>query len=138
MSIKITRNTTNTVVLTLTEKVTISAPYYFLFSFTSQDTNNTKNFIASDTSSYPDRYNQFSVQEVNSGSENLTSGIVNLQPAGFWNYKIYAQSSSSNLVPASANELVEEGIVRVIDNDVLSFNEYDGQSTTVKYYNPEE
>ena len=136
--IKINRNTSNEVILTLTEKVTISAPYYFLFSFTSQSTNSTKNFLCADTSSYTDRYNSFTITEVNAGSENLNTGSVNLQPEGFWNYKIYAQSSSSNLVPASADELVEEGIVRVMGSDIQTYNEYDGQTTTLKYYNPEE
>lgn len=136
--IKIERATSNEVIVTLTEKVTISAPYYFLFSFTSQTTNITKNFLCADTSSYPDRYNKFSITEVASGSEDLNNGIVNLQPEGFWNYKIYAQNSSSNLLPLSADELVEEGIVRVMGSDIVTYNEYDGQTTTIKYYNPEE
>lgn len=139
MSIKITRNTANDVIVTLTEKVTLTAPYYFLFSFTSQSAEGiTKNFLASDLSTYTDRYNQFTVTEVNSGSENLLTGFVNLQPAGFWNYKIYAQSSSTNLDPDDADELVEEGIVRVFDNDVQTYTEYDGQALMTKYYNPEE
>jgi hypothetical protein len=118
--------------------VTISAPYYFLFNFVNQDTLKEKNFLMTDISSYTDRYNKFSLIEVNSGSEVLTTGRVNLQPCGFWNYKIYAQHSSSNLTPESADVLVEEGIVKVMGNDTQTFNEYSGNTSEIKYYNPEE
>jgi len=92
--------------LTLSEKTTIANPTY-LFSLTHRLTNNAYNFILSDTSSYPTRYNEFQ----------LTEGTTVTLDAGEYIYKIYAQTSPSNVDPNLANELVEEGIVKV-DFDV--------------------
>ena len=92
--------------LTLSEKTTIANPTY-LFSLTHRLTNNAYNFILSDTSSYPTRYNEFE----------LTEGTTVTLDAGEYIYKIYAQTSPSNVDPNLANELVEEGIVKV-DFDV--------------------
>jgi hypothetical protein len=60
-----------------------------------------------DISAYVDRYNKFSV----------TEGTTVTLDAGEYLYKIYAQSSPTNLNPDLANEVVEEGIVKV-DFDV--------------------
>jgi hypothetical protein len=92
--------------LTLSEKTTIANPTY-LFSLTHRLSNNAYNFILADTSSYPTRYNEFE----------LTEGTTVTLDAGEYIYKIYAQTSPSNVDPTLANELVEEGIVKV-DFDV--------------------
>jgi hypothetical protein len=94
--------------LTLSEKTTIANPTY-LFSLTHRLTNNAYNFILADTSSYPTRYNEFE----------LTEGTTVTLDAGEYIYKIYAQTSPSNVDPTLANELVEEGIVKV-DFDVTT------------------
>jgi hypothetical protein len=60
-----------------------------------------------DISAYVDRYNKFEV----------TEGTTVTLDAGEYLYKIYAQSSPTNLNPDLANEVVEEGIVKV-DFDV--------------------
>ena len=139
-NIKITRLTTNTIYLTLYEKVTISDPKY-LFNFVTLDKE--KNFIAQDLQTtamlLEGARNKFSIQEVASGSESLLLGIVNLQPEGQWNYKIYAQASTTNVDPALADELLEEGIVYVVgEDDVITTNEYTDQPELTKYYNPNE
>jgi hypothetical protein len=92
--------------LTLTEKTTISTPTY-LFSLTHRLTNTAYNFILTDTSAYVERYNEFPI----------TEGTTVTLDAGEYQYEIYAQTSTTNLDPALANELVEEGIVKV-DFDV--------------------
>ena len=48
--IKLEKDTVNRVVVTLTEKVTIPAPVYFLFEFISDDTLKSKIFTATDIS----------------------------------------------------------------------------------------
>lgn len=131
--ILINKASSNTVVLTLTEKVTLTAPYYFLFSFVSQTTGATVNFIAADSSLYTDRYNEFTIVETT--SPDLTDSECELNPKGFWNYKIYAQSSSSNLVVANANELVEEGIVKV-NWSAPTVTTYNTAPDTNTVYNP--
>ena len=92
--------------LTLAEKTTIANPTY-LFSLTHRLTNVAYNFILADTSSYTTRYNKF----------DITEGTTVTLDAGEYEYEIYAQTSPTNLDPTLANELVEEGIVKV-DFDV--------------------
>jgi hypothetical protein len=88
--------------LTLTEKTTIANPTY-LFSITQRQTNTTTNFILSDVSAYTDRYNKFSV----------TEGSTFEVYSGEFLYRVYAQTSPSNLDPNLSDELVEEGILKV-------------------------
>lgn len=118
---KITRGANNTVTFTLTERVTLSTPY-FLCNLKSRRTNQTKNFIlASNLSTDTTRYDQFTITE--SSVEVLTSGTVTLT-AGDWWYKIYEQASATNLGPEGATTLLEEGIIRVLDtNDTYIFSE---------------
>ena len=88
--------------LTLTEKTTISNPTY-LFSITQRQTNTTTNFILTDVSSYTERYNKFSVIE----------GTTFSVDSGEFLYRVYAQTSPSNLDPTLADELVEQGMLKV-------------------------
>lgn len=112
--IKIQRSTTNIVFLTLSEKTTITDPTY-LFSFINQTTKDAKNFICNSTSD-TDRGQHFNIVEVGSGTEDLLNGEIKLLSNGTYNYYIYAQSSTSNLNPDDANEMVESGIV-IIDGE---------------------
>ena len=104
--LQINKAETKTWYLTLTEKTTVSNPTY-LFSLTHRLTNVSYNFILTDTSSYTERYNAFE----------LTEGTTVTLDAGEYIYKIYAQTSPTNVNPDLANELVEEGMVKV-DFDV--------------------
>ena len=104
--LQINKAETKTWYLTLTEKTTVSNPTY-LFSLTHRLTNVAYNFILNDTSSYVERYNAFE----------LTEGTTVTLDAGEYIYKIYAQTSPTNVNPDLANELVEEGMVKV-DFDV--------------------
>lgn len=104
--LQINKAETKTWYLTLTEKTTVSNPTY-LFSLTHRLTNVAYNFILTDTSYYVERYNAFE----------LTEGSTVTLDAGEYIYKIYAQTSPTNVNPELANELVEEGMVKV-DFDV--------------------
>lgn len=132
----ITRNSNSTIIFTLKEKQTLTSPY-FLFELKFRgDGTTTKTFIASDTSTYSDRYNQFLVTEVNSGSEILTSGTVNLQNVGEWHYRIFEQTSSSNLDVANAVNELENGIIKVLPS--TSSTQYMHQISDTSYtYNPQ-
>ena len=100
--LQINKGETKNWYLTLSEKTTISNPTY-LFSITQRQTNTTTNFIAPDTSAFKERYNKFQV----------TEGTTFTVDAGEFLYKVYAQSSPTNLNPELAAELVEEGILKV-------------------------
>jgi hypothetical protein len=68
-----------------------------LFSITQRQTNTTTNFILTDVSAYTERYNKFSV----------TEGTTFNVDSGEFLYRVYAQTSPSNLDPTLADELVE-------------------------------
>ncbi len=98
----IEKNKTNTVILTLSEKTTLTNAYY-LFEFISDETNNKVYFIPTDISPNKVRYNEFTIIEPTNMS--LTVGT--------YKYTIYEQASSSNTNPSGLN-VVEIGRVDVI------------------------
>ena len=107
----VNRTSSNVVVFTLTERVTLSSPY-FLASLKSRRTNEVKNFILSSNTGSTDRYDKFTITE--SVTENLTNSTVTLTGGDWW-YKIYEQTSATNLNPDATTSLLEQGILRVVD-----------------------
>ena len=111
----VNRSANNTLILTLTEKATLTSPVY-LFRFINDVERTEKSCIITDTSSYTYRYNKFTLTET-SGTEVLTSGTITLSPAGFWHYEVYEQSSSSNtnyLLSLNPSIPLEVGKLKVI------------------------
>jgi len=100
-------------ILTLTENCTLTSPYY-LFEFKSDVTYESVCFIAADLSTHQERYNEFLITET-SGTPNLTSGTIELNPTGTWTYRVFEQTSSSNLNPSLADNTtpIEIGKVKV-------------------------
>jgi hypothetical protein len=118
--INIEKNSTNVVVLTLTEKSTLPNPYY-LFEFTSTiNTNNQVLFTGSDNSSYKSRYNRFNIIETGTTNVNLLQATINLNPPGMWDYVIYEQVSPTNLFVSGTTGVVEVGkvIVTGVDTNI--------------------
>jgi hypothetical protein len=87
--IRFLKNSTNNVVVTLTENSTVTNPIY-LFMFTNQTSNVPYYFIGTDTSAYKTRYNKFSIVE--KASANTLNGEVTLGLKGYYNYKVYQTS----------------------------------------------
>jgi hypothetical protein len=115
---------TDDVIVTLKEKQTLSAPNY-LFYFKQRSSNDVVAFVilnAADLSQYKDRYNKFSINGVTHFSSEL---------AGEWEYMIYEQSSTTNVNPALATNLLETGIMRLSDTDSFSFTEYSTNNTYI-------
>ena len=96
----ITKQDTKFLYLTLSEKTTITNPTY-LFSLKSRQTDNVKNFILADVSTFDERYNKFEFTE---GDTDATTLDV-----GEHLYTVYAQ-----IDPNNADEIVETGIFKVI------------------------
>ncbi len=103
----IEKNQTKYWYLTLSEKTTISNPTY-LFSVHHRLTDTITNFILSDVSIHKERYNQFQIDE--SDYDFYT---------GEYEYKVYAQTSAVNTNPNLADELVESGILKVNEVQLL-------------------
>lgn len=127
----INKGQNNFLIFTLSEKVTLTNPYY-LFSFKHQVLMSSVNFIASDVSGFPTRYNKFLITET-TGTVNLTSGVVSLPETGFYEYAIYEQTSSSNLDISNTTGILEIGMVKV-ESNLPIYNEYDNQSKTIITY----
>lgn len=116
--IHFTKSTSSSIILTLTEKQTLTSPNY-LFWFKSRGTNQEVKFVvlnASDLSPHKDRYNEFSV---------AVNTYFGSSPEGDWEYKIYEQTSTTNLDPTLAVGLLETGIMRLNDlGNLLEVNVY--------------
>ena len=126
------QNNVNTVILTLTEKTTITSPFY-LFEFVSNSTKQTVYFTGSDISTNKTRYNEFNI-ELTTGVSDLLTSVLNLDPNGFYSYSVYSQESPTNLDINNITELVETGKVYVVPEFEETKTVYlDGQKTKIVY-----
>ena len=107
--IQITKNSTNTVVLSLSEKTTLVSAKY-LFEFIKDQDNTTIYFISADISVNPKMYNEFAIVE--NVVQSPLIGIVSLS-LGFWKYKVREQVSATNLNPLLSGAIVENGKVKI-------------------------
>lgn len=122
--IYLTKGATSQIVLTLTEKQTLTTPNY-LFRFVHRSTNVEVKFVvlnAADTSAYKERFNQFSI---------VTNTYFQNSDSGEWEYFIYEQASTTNTNPASATSLLEVGIMRLTDSTTFSFTKYQTSNTFI-------
>lgn len=122
--IHLTKGETNTVILTLTEKQTLTSPNY-LFRFTNRTTGAEVVFVktnASDTSAYKYRFNQFSI---------ITSGFFSNQPSGEWLYYIYEQASPTNRDYTKATGLLEQGIMRLNESESFAYTQHEPENTYI-------
>lgn len=100
----IVKGQANTLIITGTEKVSITTPKYLLV-FVSQMTQETKAFIVTDISTKPARWNEFQFTEGSTMQKTLGIGTH------YWT--LYAQSSNSNINPDLADEEIDSGIAQV-------------------------
>jgi hypothetical protein len=122
--IYLTKGSTSQIILTLKEKQTLSAPNY-LFVFTHRGSNIEVKFVilnAADTSSFKDRFNQFSI---------VTNTYFGTQDSGEWEYQIYEQTSTTNTNPANATGLVETGIMRLNESTSFTYTKHQPNNTFI-------
>lgn len=118
--IQLTKGQTQNIILTLTEKQTLTSPNY-LFVFENRSTNTDVKFVKlnnSDISQYKERYNEFSI---------VVNSYFNTSLNGQYTYTVYEQASPSNLDPTGLN-LLETGIME-LEGTTISFTEYETTST---------
>ena len=121
----------NVVVLTLSEKITISSPN-FLFEFINNQTQIKYYCIASDLSLYPERYNKFNII-VKTTTPSPLVGEIQIPLGDEYTYNVYEQVSSTNLVPTGLN-VVENGLM-TYDKVITSRVELES-TLTRKAYEP--
>ncbi len=100
----ISKGASNTLIVTVTEKVTINNPF-FLIHFKDMITSQQTSFIITNTSTHTERYDEFTFVEGSNSAKTLNIGE--------YVYTIYAQTSNSNTNIANADEEVERGIAMV-------------------------
>ena len=121
----------NVVVLTLSEKITISSPN-FLFEFINNQTQIKYYCISSDLSLYPERYNKFNII-VKTTTPSPLVGEINIPLGDEYTYNVYEQSSSTNLDPTGLT-VVENGLMTY---DKIITSRVEQESTlTRKAYEP--
>jgi hypothetical protein len=127
----INKNSTNTVVLTLSEKTTLTNAVY-LFEVINDQSGEVKCFIAEDISNNKLRFNEFNFIE--NETEDLLNGTFELGLSGFYAYNVYEQTSSTNLDPLLATNKIEIGKLNLVDN-ISEITQYSGNQTETIVYN---
>jgi len=127
----INKNTTEPFRVTVTEKVSISNPY-FLFVFTNDITKGQVVFLQTNISNHTQRYDEFMLTET-SGTINASSGTVEFLPLGSWTYEVFEQASPTNLDPTLTGNRVESGMAKVIGTNE-TYSRYTGQDITYKVH----
>lgn len=127
--IKLTTNTTQTVYLTLTEKVSLSNPK-FLFEFINNESQSKYYCISANLSAFKERFDSFSI--ILMASPNNLIGQINLS-VGEYDYNVYEQTSTTNLNPTGLNKL-ENGKCVVFNSSPSTITEYNGASLTDVIY----
>lgn len=115
----INKNSNNYVYPTLFELSTLS-PVYYLFEFENDQTKVKYYCIPTELSTELTRYNKFNIQDTSNPV--ALSGQVNL-PVGNYTYRVYEQSSSTNLDPTGLNQ-VELDICQVKDSSTFTNTDY--------------
>ncbi len=118
--IRLTKGQTQNIILTLTEKQTLTSPNY-LFIFENRSTNTDIKFVRlnnTDISEYKERYNEFTI---------VVNSFFNTALNGQYTYTIYEQTSTTNTNPTGLN-LLESGIME-LEGTTISFTEYETTST---------
>lgn len=113
------------IVVTLTEKTTLTNPFY-LFVFTHETTKEVFKFVKASTddlSSYPKRFNEFLFE-----ATHFTSA-----PVGKYLYQVYEQTTLENTDIALITSQVENGKMDLNKATSFAFKHYDA-ATNYKQY----
>lgn len=111
-------DTAATIIVTLTELVTIPNPFY-LFVFYNVTTKDVVSLVlsaANDTSLYPKRYNSFVINP---------SVLFASHLPGEWHYTVYQQASAVNTDPLQAAGAIELGKMYLDRGTAFAYTKYD-------------
>jgi hypothetical protein len=142
---------TQSIYVTVAERQTIAqASVYYLIELTSLGSENSLYFIPTSVVASNGRYTKMTFTVIDPAETAAPTGgrikfydavgKYDTYPMGFYTYKIYEQTSSSNLDPALATKELQEGMAYVYDfsgnmQEVSSaFKEY--EPTTTQYVYP--
>ena len=139
--IKFEKLAINDIVVTLTEKSTLSNPIY-LWEFKNDQSNDLYYFVGTDTSQFKQRYNQFQIED-KAANPNTLAGQTSLGNEGFYNYTVYETSLSNLNGKTTALQCVpfiigtvEVGLVWVVPN-IATVDAYVPALEQITVYQPE-
>lgn len=120
--IHLVKGETNKMIVTLTEKSQLTNPNY-LFVFKSLENNKLVKFVllnASDLSSYKNRYNEFEI---------VVNTYFSNAKIGEYTYTIYEQTSTTNLDPSLASNVLEVGQMSLKNSSDFNFTTRNSTNT---------
>jgi hypothetical protein len=134
--LNVTQDTTNTIIMTLTDDITLANTGVTGFTmnlineYTQKEYNN---IYLTDTSAYPNRYNKFSLQLTDEQHKDYSLAKVYLENNGHYKYNAYYYNSG-------ATELLETGFMYVSEAFEFTFYARSGHksaygNTQIKTYN---
>lgn len=118
----------NNLYLTLSERIDSSLSKNLLFVFESDQQHTISKIVFANGSSnvtFGDRFDAIRIFEGGTITESLTDQ-VKISPAGFYSYKVYQQTSSTNfdVNDSSIVSLLEQGKLTILDTDELTTKEH--------------
>ena len=118
--IYIKKGVTNKVVLTLTEKSTLTSPYYlFIFENEFDLKENPIPFTTTDQSFSTNRYNLFEITESDSGEVDGGIDIPLKLVIGQYKYSIYESEIETLDINDTTGQVIESGRMVVVSDDII-------------------
>jgi hypothetical protein len=119
--IYITKDTTNTICLPLSDASTLVAPYY-LFEFVNDSTDNKYYFAQEDASAYKSRYSLFELIENAEGGSSVIDEPMNLEK-GQYTYNVYETNTLTNDIEEVVGSAIKTGRMVVVGTELNTIYE---------------
>ena len=128
----VNQNQSNTIILTLSEDLAnitfTGVTNYFSLDLINEYTNQSfEDIILTDTSLYTDRYNKFTLTLTGETSQDYSLAKIYLKDNGTYVYKAYFNADDNY-------QLIEQGFLKVIGDDVISTISYENDNRTFLSY----
>ena len=119
--IYITKNTTNTICIPLSDASTLVAPYY-LFEFINDSTENKYYFAQEDASGYKNRYSLFELVESEEGGSSVIDEPMKLEK-GQYTYNVYETNTLTNDIEEAVGSAIKTGRMVVVGTELNTIYE---------------
>jgi hypothetical protein len=129
--LKVQKNQSNNLVVTVTEKTTISPAYYLLALRSNDNMSVTTVRLTGNTSPNIERYDKFVLDEVSLLNQNLENAKINLEAGSTYDYSIY-QTSATSGTSISGLTIVERGLLKV-SNPITTATTFNSPRTIITF-----
>lgn len=132
--ILLTQDTFNVVYLSLEEKMT-NTSNYFLLSLVNDMTKEKYTGVLRNREATTEGLSRVSIKLISSGNPTGTNGEFKLVNNGYYSYKVYEQTSTTNLdtTDASVVKLLEEGKANIKGANEVEYTEHTDTTNTTNY-----